>query len=115
MLAVPTYSSKPASLYCAFSERRQGIIRSCEEFEKYVSGKIIALIVIGNVPAGGDLVYHTVILDHYECKCPPPSLLLLSAEYGQSSVLGTLIENEKVSDRLDNLVKLILKRWKSKR
>ena len=115
VLAVPTYGSKPAGLYCAFSERGQGIIRSCEEIEQYVSGKIIALIVMGNIPAGGDLVYHTVILDHYECKCPPPSLLLQSAEYGQGSVLGTLIEDEKVRDRLDNLVKLILKRWKSKR
>lgn len=115
MLAVPTYGGKPASLYCAFSERGQGVIKNSKEFEQYISKKIVALIVIGNVPAGGDLVYHTVISDHYECKCPPPSLLLQSAEYGQSSVFGTLIEDEKVRDRLDNLVKLILKRWKNKR
>jgi len=79
-----------------------------------VSGKIIALSVIGNIPASGDLAYHTVILDHYECKCPPPSLLLQSAECGQSSVFGTLVEDEKVKDRLDNLVKLMLERWDSK-
>ena len=115
VLAVPTYGGKAASLYCAFSERAQGIIRSAEEFEQGVSSKIMALIVIGNVPAGGDLAYHTVILDHYDCKYPPPSLLLQSAEYGQSSVLGTLIEDEKVRDRLDNLVSLVLKRWESKR
>lgn len=115
VLAVPTYGSKPAGLYCAFSERGQGIIKSREEIEQYVSRKIIALIVMGNIPAGGDLVYHTGILDHYQCKYPPPSLLLQSAEYGQSSVLGTLIEDEKVRDRVDNLAKLILKRWKSKR
>ena len=115
VLAVPTYGGKAASLYCAFSERAQGIIRSAEEFEKYVSSKIMALIVIGNVPAGGDLAYHTVILDHYGCKYPPPSLLLQSAEYGQSSVSGTLIKDERVRDRLDNLVSLVLKRWESKR
>ena len=115
VLAVPTYSGKPASLYCAFTERGQGIIKSSREFEQYMSGKIVALIVIGNIPAGGDLAYHTVILDHYECKCPPPSLLLQSAECGQSSVLGTLVEDEKVKDRLDNLVKLILERWDIKR
>jgi len=115
VLAVPTYGGKAASLYCAFSERVQGIIRSAEEFEQYVSRKITALIVIGNIPAGGDLAYHTVILDYYGCKYPPPSLLLQSTEYGQSSVLGTLIEDEKVRDRLDNLVSLVLTRWESKR
>ena len=115
VLAVPTYGGKAASLYCAFSERAQGIIRSSEEFEQCVSSKIMALIVIGNVPAGGDLAYHTVILDHYDCKYPPPSLLLQSAEYDQSSVLGTLIQDEKVRERLDNLVSLVLKRWESKR
>ena len=115
VFAVPTYGGKAASLYCAFSERAQGIIKDSKEFEQYVSRKITALIVIGTIPAGGDLVYHTVILDHYDCKYPPPSLLLQSAEYGQSAVLGTLIEDEKVRDRLDNLVSLVLKRWESKR
>ena len=115
VLAVPTYGGKSASLYCAFGERAQGIIKDSEEFEQYVSSKITALIVIGNIPAGGDLAYHTVILDYYDCKYPPPSLLLQSAEYGQSSVSGTLIEDEKVRDRLDNLVSLVLERWASKR
>jgi multimeric flavodoxin WrbA len=114
-LAVPTYGGKPASLYCAFTERGQGIIRSFEEFRENVLNKIMALIVIGNIPAGGDLAYHTVILDHYDCKYPPPSLLLSSAEFGQGSIYGSLLEEEKVRDRLDNLVKSILKRWKSKR
>jgi len=40
--------------------------------------------------------------------------LLQSTEYGQSSVQGTLIEEEKVRDRLDGLVNLILRDWKSK-
>lgn len=115
VLAVPTYGGKAASLYCAFEERAQGIIKDSEEFEQCVSRKITALIVIGNIPAGGDLAYHTVILDHYDCKYPPPSLLLQSAEYGQTSVSGTLIEDEKVRDRLDNLVSLVLTRWESKR
>jgi len=39
VLAVPTYSGKAASLYCAFTERSQGIIKDSEEFEKYVSRK----------------------------------------------------------------------------
>ena len=115
VLAVPTYGGKAASLYCAFTERAQGIIKTYEEFKSSVLNKIIALIVIGNIPAGGDLAYHTVILDHYDCKHPPPSLLLQSTEYGQGSIYGTLLEDKKVRDRLDNLVKLILKEWKSKR
>lgn len=115
VLAIPTYGGKAASLYCAFTERAQGIIKSFEEFRKAILNKIIALIVIGNIPAGGDLAYDSVILDHYDCKHPPPSLLLQSAEYGQGSIYGTLLKDEKVKDRLDNLVKLILKRWKSKR
>jgi len=114
VLAVPTYGGKPASLYCAFTERAQGIIESYEEFKHIVLSKIIALIIIGNVPAGGDLAYHAVILDHHDCKYPPPSVLLQSDECGQSSVQGTLIEEEKVRDRLDALVNLILRDWKSK-
>jgi multimeric flavodoxin WrbA len=115
VLAVPTYGGKAASLYCAFAERAQGVIKSYEESRNIILTKTIALIVIGNIPAGGDLAYHTVILDHYDSKHPPPSLLLHSAEYGQGSVYGTLLEDEKVKDRLDDLVNLILKRWKSKR
>jgi multimeric flavodoxin WrbA len=86
VLAVPTYRGKPASLYCAFTERAQGIVESYEEFKDKILNKIIALIVIGNVPAGGGLAYHTVILDHRDSRYPPPSALLQSTEYGQSSV-----------------------------
>lgn len=115
LLAVPTYGGKPASLYSAFSERGQGIIKCHEEFKNTILEKIVVLIVIGNIPAGGDLAYHTVILDHYNCKHPPLSLLLQSTEYNQGSIYGTLVEDEKVRDRLDNLVSSIIKRWKSKR
>jgi len=116
VLAVPTYCGKPASLYCAFTERaRELIAKNYEDFQNAILDKITALIVIGNIPAGGDLAYHTVVLDHRDWKYPPPSLLLQSAEYGQRSVYGTMIENETVRDRLDSLVKLILKRWESKR
>jgi multimeric flavodoxin WrbA len=114
VVAVPTYRGKAASLYCAFTERGQGIIKSYNEFKNTILNKIIALIVIGNIPAGGDLAYHMVILDHHDCKYPPPALLLQSAEYSQSSLSGTLIEDEKVKGRLDTLVKLIIKEWKSK-
>jgi multimeric flavodoxin WrbA len=114
LLTVPTYSGKPASIYNAFTERAQGIIKDYKEFKNTILNKIIAIIVIGNIPAGGDLAYHTVILDHHDCKYPLPSLLIQAAEYGQGSIYGTLTENEKVRDRLDNLVNLILKDWKSK-
>lgn len=70
VLAVPTYSGKASGLYCAFTERAQGIIESYEEFKDKILNKIIALIVIGNVPAGGDLAYHAVILDHRDSKYP---------------------------------------------
>jgi multimeric flavodoxin WrbA len=68
ILAIPTYGGKPAALYSAFTERAQGIFKGYEEFKNTILNKIIALIVIGNVPAGGDLTYHSVILDHYDCK-----------------------------------------------
>jgi len=42
-------------------------------------------------------------------------VLLQSREYGQRSIYGTLLEDEKVRDRLDNLVKSVLKQWESKR
>jgi len=115
VLAVPTYGGKAASLYCAFTERTQGIIKSYEEFKSTILNKIIALIVIGNIPAGGDLAYHTVILDHKDCKYPLQSVLLQADEYSKGSIYGNLIEDERVRDRLDNLVKSILKDWKRKR
>jgi multimeric flavodoxin WrbA len=116
VLAVPTYSGRPASLYCAFQERAQELVaKNYEEFRNSVLNKIMAFIVIGNIPAGGDLAYHTVVLNHHDLSHPPPSLLLQSAEYGQRSISGTLAEDAKVKDRLENLVKLILRRWESKR
>lgn len=110
VLAVPTYSGKAASLYCAFAERAQRI-KDYEEFKDTILNKVIALIVIRNIPAGGDLAYHTVVLDHHDCKYPPSSVLLQAAGYGQSSIHGTLNRDEKVRDRLDNLVESILKTW----
>jgi multimeric flavodoxin WrbA len=115
VLAVPTYGGKAASLYCAFTERTQGIIQSYEEFKNTILNKIIASIVIGNIPAGGDLAYHTVILDHKDCKYPLQSVLLQADEYGKGSIYGNLMEDERVRDRLDNLVKSILRDWKRKR
>ena len=115
VLAVPTYGGKASSLYCAFTERTQGIIKSYEEFKNTILNKIIASIVIGNIPAGGDLTYHTVILDHKECKHPLQSVLLQATEYGKGSIYRNLIEDERVRERLDNLVKSILKAWKRKR
>jgi multimeric flavodoxin WrbA len=114
VLAIPTYGGKAASLYSAFTERAQGIIKSYGEFKNTILSKIVGLIVIGNVPAGGEFTYHTVILDHRDCKYPPSALLLQATEHGQSSVKGTLLEDKAVKDRLDSLVRLILKDWKSK-
>jgi multimeric flavodoxin WrbA len=114
VLAVPTYGGKASSLYCAFTERGQGIIRSYEEFKNNILNKIIASIVIGNIPAGGDLAYHTVILDHKDCKYPLQSVLLQAHEYGKGSIYGNLIEDERVRDRLDNIVKSILKDLKDR-
>lgn len=114
LLAVPTYAGKPSGLYCAFTERAQAIIKSYEEYEKTILNKILALIVIGNVPAGGDFAYHAVILDHLDCKHPPSSVLLQAAEYGQSSLQGNLIKNRRIRDRLDNLVKSVTRDWEGK-
>jgi len=115
VLAVPTYGGKTAGLYSAFTERAQGIFKSYEKIKNTILSKIMALIVIGNVPAGGDLAYHTVVSDHRDCKHPPLTLLLQPVEYGQSSLYGTLTEDENVRNRLDDLVKLVLKEWESKR
>jgi len=114
VFAVPTYGGKAASLYCAFTERGQAVFKSYAEFKSTILTKIMALIVIGNVPAGGDIAYHTVVSDYLDCKYPPPSILLQAAEYGQSSLRGNLVDDQKIRDRLDNLVKLILKDWESK-
>ena len=115
VLAVPTYGGRPASLYCAFKERAQRFItQNYKEFQSSILEKIMALIVIGNVPAGGDLAYHTVVLDHYEWKYPPTSLLLQPREYNQRSINGTLMEDGRVRNRLDGFAELILERWRSR-
>jgi multimeric flavodoxin WrbA len=108
VIAVPTYGGKASSLYYAFGERAQGIFKRYEEFKNTILSKIIALIVIGNIPAGGDLAYHAVILDYYDCKCPPSSVLLQASEYGRNSIRGDLVKDERVRGRLDNLVNSIL-------
>jgi multimeric flavodoxin WrbA len=107
ILAVPTYGGKAASIYCAFTERAQGVFKSYGEFKTAILSKVIALIVIGNIPSGGDLAYHTIIFDHKDCEYPLPSLLLQPTEYDQDSLRGTLIENENVRSRLDNLASSI--------
>ena len=50
-----------------------------------------------------------------DCKYPLQSVLLQADEYGKGSIYGNLIEDKRVRDRLDNLVKSILKNWKRKR
>jgi len=96
VLAVPTYGGKTASLRNAFTDRAQGIFKSYEESpKKDVLGKVFALIVIGNVPASGDLAYHTVVMDDWDCRHPLTSLLLQATDYGQSSISGTLITDEE--------------------
>jgi multimeric flavodoxin WrbA len=114
VLAVPTYGGKAAGLYCAFTERGQAVFKNYEEFKDTILTKIVGLIVVGNVPAGGDIAYHTVVLDHRDCEHPPCSILLQAAEYGRSSLQGNLIDDGKIKDRLDNLVESILKDWRSK-
>jgi multimeric flavodoxin WrbA len=111
LIAVPTYGGRPASLYSAFQERAQTL--ATKSYESIMS-KFVALIVIGNVPAGGDLAYHTVVSDHLAFKCAAPSILLQSTEYAQRSINGTLIKDKLVTSRLDCFTKLILKRCRER-
>ena len=115
VMAVPTYGGNVSGLYRAWTERGQAFFKTYEDFVQTVLTKTIALIVIGNVPAGGTLAYHTIVFDHYEAKIAPPAILLQSVEYGQSSLAGTLIEDPRVRARLDSFAELILKRWKRSR
>lgn len=108
-LGVPTYGSKPSSLYSAFSERTQGNVKNYDEFKTTILNKIMALTVIGNVPASGDPAYHTVISDQRDCKYPPSAPLLQATGYQQGSLQAILAENRKVRDRLDNFGNSILK------
>ncbi|MDH5481348.1 MAG: hypothetical protein OEY22_00505 [Candidatus Bathyarchaeota archaeon] len=98
VIAVPTYGCRVASLYYAFAGRRQGIIKRHEESKKKLLDKIVALIVVGNISAGGDLAHHKIILDHNNCKHPLSAKLSQPAECGQDSIYGTLMEDEVVKD-----------------
>jgi len=114
VLAVPNYGGNVSGLYRAWAERGQAIFKSCEDYAQTILNKIIG-IVIGNIPAGGDNVLHTLILDHIEVKRPVSAVLLQSAEYGLGSLYGNLIENEQVKSRLDNMVRTLLKKWEKAR
>lgn len=67
---------------------------------------------MGKVPAGGTLTYHAVMQHYTDTKYLSAAILLQSRGYGQGSIYGTLVEDGKVRDRLDNLVNIVLKRWK---
>jgi multimeric flavodoxin WrbA len=108
VMAVPTYGGNTSGLYRAFLERGHGIFKSESDYEQHVTRKIFGFIVIGNIPAGGDMTYHTVIYDFKDSKHPPSGILLQPREYGQVSLHGTLIKEKKVCDRLDNLVNQVL-------
>jgi len=111
VIAVPTYGGNTSGLYRAFLERGQGILKSTGDYEQYVASKILGIIVIGNIPAGGDMTYHTVIYDFKGSKHPPSAILLQPREYRQVSLQGTLTKEKKIYDRLDNLVNQVLWRW----
>jgi multimeric flavodoxin WrbA len=115
VISVPTYAGNVSGLYKAWMERglHKGH-RGYKEIRENMLDKIFGLIVIGNIPAGGDLTYHTVILNHKNLKYPPTSILLQPAEYSQVSIHGTLIEDEKVRDRLNNMANVLLKICKMK-
>jgi len=111
VIAVPTYGGNVSGLYRAFLERGHGIFKSESDYEQYVASKIFGFIVIGNIPAGGDMTYHTVIYDFKDSKHPSSGVLLQPREYGQVSLQGTLIKEEKIHSRLDNLVNQVIWRW----
>ena len=114
VLAVPTYGGNVSGLYKAWAEHGQAVFKDYQDLVQTILKKVIALIVVVNIPAGGDLVYYTVISDHYEAKIARTAILLQSTEYGQSSLTGTLTQDKRVRDRLDNL-NFILRRWKRSR
>jgi multimeric flavodoxin WrbA len=115
VVSVPTYAGNVSALYKAWTERglHKGH-RGYKLIRESLLNKIFGLIVIGNVPAGGDITYHTVVSDHKDVKYPPISILLQPAEYGQISIHGTLIKVEKVRSRLRNMANTLLKIWKMK-
>jgi multimeric flavodoxin WrbA len=115
VIAVPTYGGNTSGLYRAFLERGHGIFKNESDYEQYVTSKIFGFIVIGNIPVGGDMTYHTVIYDFKDSKHPSSGILLQPREYGQVSLQGTLIKEKKVCDRLDNLVSQVLWRWEKAR
>jgi multimeric flavodoxin WrbA len=111
IFAVPTYGGNISALYRAWSERAQGVFKSYSEFIQALLRKVVAFIVIGNVPDGATLTYHTIVEDFANARIPPAGIVLQPEEYGMSSLRGDLVANEQVKKRLDNLVKMIITRW----
>ncbi len=109
IFAVPTYGGHLASVYFAFLERAAGVFESFACFEEDFLKKV-NFIIIGNLSAGGDMALHEALHDFADRKFWPETMLFPSREYGQSSLLGNLIERPEVKKRLDRFVEMVVKK-----
>lgn len=98
-----------SGLYRAFSERMQCMNnRQTKSWMEILKG----FIVVGNLSAGGDMVLHEVLYDFAGGKNRPEALLLSAREYGRYSLKGDLLESDRVRDRLNRFVEMLVNKFK---
>ena len=99
IFAVPTYCGHLSSSFFIFSERSQGFYNHSNSNEDDILRKI-NLIIIGNSSSGGDMALSESLCSFNNRSYFPEVLLLSSNEYGRRSILGDLVEENEIRNRL---------------
>lgn len=98
IMAVPVYSAAPPSTYFALRERSQSIFINDEIESEYDRSKRL-YVIVGNVKAGALEAVNMIMSENKDIH-ENDILVLESSAYGQRSIIGKLIENLDVQDRI---------------
>ncbi len=115
VFAVPTYGSNVSGLYKAWAERGQAIMKTLEDYKRYIADKVKGFIVIGSTP-GGDKTFHVIMPEYCESEYRTAAVLIQPEESGnpQAWLEGNVIESNLIKMRLKHFVNVIWTEWNQK-
>jgi len=101
VFAVTTYGSNVSGLYKAWAERVQAIMKTLEDYKRYIAEKIKGFIVIGSVP-GGDKTFHIIMPEYCESEYRTAAVQIQPDETGnpRTWLEGDVIESDLIKMRL---------------
>ena len=111
LFAIPTYCGNLSSSYFILSERSQGFYNHSDHNEDDILKKI-NLIIVGNPSSGGDMSLHESLYSFNNRNYFPEALLLSSTEYSRRSILGDLVEENEIRNRLTRFSDKVISKYK---